>query len=77
MEWISTLVRMLPTLMMVAMASVSFVIILALRIAFLAVSAAIFVRGGRRAGASLMGASLDWIGSGICHKVKPLIGQTT
>lgn len=68
---------MLPALMMVAMAVVSFVIILGLRIAFLAVIAAIGVRGGRRAVASLMGASLNWRGRGICHTIKPLFGQST
>jgi hypothetical protein len=59
--------------MMMAMARMSFVIIFGLRIAFIAVVTAILVRGGCRAGASLMGASLDWSGSGICHRIKPLI----
>lgn len=71
------LVRMRPALMMVAMAVVSFVMILGLRIAFLAVSAAISVRRGGRAGTSLMGAYLGWRGRGICHTIKPLINQTT
>jgi len=53
------LVRMVPALMMVAMASVIFLIILGPRIALLAVRAAIIVRGGRRAGTSLTGASLE------------------
>ena len=50
--------RMRPALMMVAVAGVRFVIILGLRIAFLAMFAAVSVGRGRRAGTSLMGASL-------------------
>jgi len=68
---------MRPTLVMVAMAVVNFVIIPGLRIAFLAVIAAISVRRGHRAGTSLMSASLDFGGRGICHTIKPLFGQTT
>jgi hypothetical protein len=62
------LVRMLATLMMVAMTRLMFVIFLGLRSAFLAVNATISVSGGRRAGASLMGTYLVWSGRGICHK---------
>jgi hypothetical protein len=65
--------RMIAALVVVAMASLSFVTILGLRIALLAVRAAILIRRGRRAGTPLMGASLDWIGSGIGHKLKPLV----
>ena len=68
---------MISALMVVTMASVSFVIVLGLSSALLAVFAAIRVGGGCRAGTSLMGASLDWRGGGTCHAIKPLISQTT
>jgi len=62
--------------MMVALALVIFVLFLGLRIALIAVIATVSVRGGRRAGTSLMGASLKWRSRGICHTIKPLIAQT-
>jgi hypothetical protein len=66
-------VSMIPALMMVAMAGMRFVLVFRLGIAFLAVRAAVSVRGRYWAGTALVCTSLDWRIRRTCHTIQPLL----